>query len=544
MKAIDIMKKLTVALASLAFAACTGCIKHNIDNSYSKSNSIMEIQASASSVVLDESKPDDVALTISWTPAFDYGDDYVMTYEYSVEVPSSKASALTEYEDDGIFTRTYTNKQLQDMLTGHFAQETRKKGQIKFSISATYSGPRVVLPDMSSVTVDVKTWGPVKFAAEKVFLGGTAVSEQELSASGSLYIWQGSLSKGKINFPIQYEGENNTIIPASGADTAVSGDAQPAQAVEGASSFGWTIAADDNYRVTLNMNAKTVTVIPTSQIFEVEKIFLGGSAAPGEDIEVAPTLENPAVYAYHGELKAGNLYLPVLFDEATTLSIVPAGSSHAIADGETVSFGQALTASAPSSKYWTIEADGVYRIVIDTDAKTIAIYSPATDPKNKEVSYNNTVDKINPYTQEVTELWMWGGFNAAEKDADQAKAGFMKKYTLQQSAANPYVFVYFGEELPRKTGNYNSKNAETGATSGAGWLTFLVSNIENNVYAYGSTADAKRNDHTGTVEPALGETSTIVGGQSNNRYAYFVIPEGANYVEVDIDKMTVVFDKR
>ena len=194
MKAIDIMKKLTVALASLAFAACTGCIKHNIDNSYSKSNSIMEIQASATSVVLDESKPDDVALTISWTPAFDYGDDYVMTYEYSVEVPSSKASALTEYEDDGIFTRTYTNKQLQDMLTGHFAQETRKKGQIKFSISATYSGPRVVLPDMSSVTVDVKTWGPVKFAAEKVFLGGTAVSEQELTASGSLYIWQGSRS--------------------------------------------------------------------------------------------------------------------------------------------------------------------------------------------------------------------------------------------------------------------------------------------------------------------------------------------------------------
>ncbi|MCR5408555.1 MAG: SusE domain-containing protein [Bacteroidales bacterium] len=541
------MKKVIIAVAAalVAFGACTSCIKHNIDNSYSKSNSIMEIKASATSVVLDETKPDDVVLTISWNPAYDYGDDYVMTYEYSVEVPTSKASALTEYEDDGNFTRSYTNKQLQDMLTGHFAQETRKKGQLKFSISATYSGPRVVLPDMSSVTIDVKTWGPVKFAADKVFIGGSAIaSQQELSLSGTVYTWQGSLSKGKINFPIEYEGESNTIIPASGADTAVSGEAQAATAVEGTSSFGWTIADADNYRVTLNFTAKTVTVIPTSQIFEVEKIFLAGSAAPGEDIEVAPTLENPAVYAYHGELKAGNLYLPVLFDEATTLSIVPAGDSHAIADGEAVSFGQALTASAPSTKYWTIDADGVYRIVIDTNAKTIAIYSPATDPKNKEVSYNNTVEGINPYTQEVTELWMWGGFNAAEKDADQAKAGFMKKYTLQQSAANPYVFVYFGEELPRKTGNYNSKNAETGATSGAGWLTFLVSNIENNVYAYGSTADAKRNDHTGTVEPALGESSTIVGGQSHNRYAYFVIPEGANYVEVDIDKMTVVFDKR
>ena len=542
------MKKVFIAMAAalLALGACTGCMKHNIDNSYSKSNSIMEITASAASIVLDESKPDDVALTVTWTPAFDYGDDYVMTYEYSIEVPTSKASALTEFEDDGVFTRSYTHKELQDMLTGHFAQETRKKGQLKFSIAATYSGPRVVLPDMSSVTIDVKTWGPVKFAADKIFIEGSALEGRPaLAASGSVYTWQGSLSQGKFNLPIEYDGESNSIIPASGTDTAVSGDAQAAQAVEGASQVGWTIAAADNYRVTLNLAAQTVTVIPTSQIFEVEKIFLGGTAVPGEDeVEVAPTLENPAVYAYHGALKAGNLFLPVLFDEATTLSIVPAGDNHAISDGTPVSFGQALTAAAPITKYWTIEADGVYRIVVDTDAKTIIIYSPATDPKNKEVSYNNTVEGINPYTQEVTELWMWGGFNAAGKDADQAKAGFMKKYTLQQSAANPYVFVYFGETLPRKTGSYNSKNKETGATSGAGWLTFLVSNIENNVYAYGSTAEAQRNSYTGTVEPALGESSTIVGGQSHNRYAYFVIPEGANYVEVDIDKMTVVFDKR
>ena len=139
---------------------------------------------------------------------------------------------------------------------------------------------------------------------------------------------------------------------------------------------------------------------------------------------------------------------------------------------------------------------------------------------------------------------MWGGFNAAEKDPDQAKAGFQKKYTLKQSLANPYIFVYYGDPLPRKTGNYNSKNGETGETSGPAWLTFLVSNIENNVYAYGSTADAVRNNHTGTVSPALGEVSTIVGGQSHNRYAYFVIPVDCNYVEVNIDNMTVVFDKR
>lgn len=66
----------------------------------------------------------------------------------------------------------------------------------------------------------------------------------------------------------------------------------------------------------------------------------------------------------------------------------------------------------------------------------------------------------------------------------------------------------------------------------------------NNVYAYGSTADAKRNSKTGAVECTLGEKSTAVAGQSDNRYALFLIPEGANYVEVDIQNLTVLFDKR
>ena len=315
--------------------------------------------------------------------------------------------------------------------------------------------------------------------------------------------------------------------------------------------FGVVINRKEN----VNFTTQTVTVIPTSQIFEVDSLFLAGSAIAAET-KIEPTLENPEVYAWRGELAAGKLYIPVSFNEAKNLSIVPAGDSHEIADGTAVAFGQALTTQT-GAKYWEIATAGIYRIVVDTDAKTIKIYSPATDPKNKQVSFNNTVDKINPYTMEVTELWMWGGFNAADKDSD-LKAGFQRKYTLKQSLANPAVFVYKGDALPRESGNYNSKNSVTGATSGAAWLTFLVTSLENNVYAFGSTADAKRNDHTGTVEPALGETVDGIGGQGDHRYSYFVIPEGANFVIVDLSEMSdevspanntavnakVTFDKR
>ena len=516
------MKAITnLTLAVLTLLAAGACNKHQIDNEKSNYNAIMEISASAPSVVLDEARPNEVALTVSWTPAFDYGSDFIMTYEYSMDVSASKASPISEYEDEGRFTRSYTHKELQDMLVGHFGQLTSTVVPLKFNVTASYSGPRIVIPDMSSVVVTVKTYGPKQFAADKVFMGGTAVGATpvELAPSpknAALYVYNGNLAAGKLNFPVIY-GE----------------DASEAAY--------WLIPSSESYRVTLNFNTKTVTVIPSSQIFESDALYLAGSSLE-EEVLLPPTVENSAVYAFHGALKAGTLYIPVEFEEARTLSIVPASDSHEIADGTAVSFGQALT-SQTSAKYWNIPSDGIYRVVVDTDAKTIAIYSPATDPQNKVVSFNNTVAGINPFQQEVTELWMWGGFNAMDKDPDLL-AGFQRQYTLKQSLANPYVFVYYGEELPRKSGNYNSKNSVTGATSGPAWLTFLVTNIQNNVYAYGSMAAAKRNSYTGTVEPALGDVSEIRGGQGDNRYAYFVIPEGANYVEVNIDAMTVVFDKR
>ena len=261
-------------------------------------------------------------------------------------------------------------------------------------------------------------------------------------------------------------------------------------------------------------------------------IVLGGSAA-ATSATLKQTLENENVYAGVVDLVAGQLTLTTNFSNQ---AIAPA-TGNTFSDGAAT----AVEYSAPAAdKYFTIASDGKYRIIFNKSTKTVTIQSPATFVANKEVSYNNTVAGINPFVQEVTELWMWGGFNGNAHDSD-LKVGFERQYTLKQSAANPYLFVYYGAKLPRKSGNYNSKNQDTGETSGAAWLTFLVSSIENNVYAYGSTAAAVRNSYTGTVAPALGESSTIVGGQGDNRYAYFVIPEGANYVEVDIDNMTVVF---
>lgn len=536
-------KLLYIALASCLLAACND---NDIDNTYSRNNFSIAMSASSDYVVLNENAPDEVALTVEWTPATDYGYDFITTYQYQVELAGSKAEAIKEYEDNGVFKRSYTNKQLQEILINDFKQLTSTTGNLKFTINASFEGPRLMVPDMSSITVKVKTYGDKQFLADKVFMAGTAVGENDVvmtasSNNANLYVYNGKLSAGKINFPVLYGDEENAISPVA-TDMDITSDAMDATMLDRKEAHSWIIPEEDNYRVTVNFSNRTVTIIPAGDIIEVDKIYLAGTATNGmseEETEVTQTLENESLYAFRGELKAGKLYLPILFNEQKAVSIVPNGNSHEISDGVAVNFAQASTEASTDSKYWEIPQDGTYRIVVDTDLKMITIYSQATDLKPKMVGpWKDTFSKPGStvmVTTEVEELWMYGGFNGY-----QGTVGFNKqfdtKYVLKRSLANPHIFVYKGDALPRKSVAEN-----VGSITGA--IKFCVSNMHNNVYAYGATATATSGKWE-VVSVTNNTPLNVFEGQLGNRYSYFLIPENTNYVMVDIENLIVVFDAK
>lgn len=534
-----------ICLSALALTAgmLTSCGDEDIDNAYSRNLSVIHLTASSDYVVLDENNPDGVALTLEWNEAHQYGNEYITTYQYQMDAVGSKSSSIKEYEDDGIFRREYTNRELHELLTGHFGCLTSTVNTINLTVTASFEGPRVVIPDIATASVKVKTYGPKQYLADHLSIGGSAIGDKPVeltptSETSKTYSWNGALSAGKINFPVVYGDENNALSPENPDEPITSGE-MPAVMVDASKANYWVIPEAGNYRITANLEARTVKIVPAGSIIELDKLFMSGPAAGGEDIEIERTLENDLLYAWRGELKAGKLYMPLLFEEAKSISFVPKDKAdHDIHDGQAHEFDQVSTESGTSSAYWEIPADGTYRIVVDLEERMVTIYSAATDLKNTQVSYNNTVDQINPYTQEVTELWMWGGFNASAHD-DGMKAGFQSKYKLKQSLANPNVFVYHGDPLPRSASTDSWSNA-----TATGALNFLVSNIENNVYAFGSTADAERNKKRGYLEVHNGETLKLVAGQSHNRYAYFCVPENCTYVVVDIEKLTVYFGNK
>lgn len=523
---------------TMLFSSCND----TIDNLYSKNKSEIQLSLSSDYIKLDESNPDATALTVDWNTAHDFGDDYITTYKYEFQLIGSKAEVIKEYVDKDILQRTYTNKELQEILVNHFGLTTSTVGNVLITVTASFEGSKLIVPDISTANLKIKTYGAKQFKAEKMYIAGSAVGEEKFElttneTSPELYVWNGPLKPGKVFFPVINADEQNAIGPAV-ADQPVTTTDMDAIISDEISANSWVVNNAGNYRVTINMNTHKVKIIEEGAIVDVDQMYMAGTAVGAGEIELCQTLENEHVYAWRGELAAGSLYIPLLFEGAQEMAIVPHDTkSHDIHDGEPTAFGQAATSTAKTQRYWTIPAAGTYRIVVNTTEKTICIYSATTDMQPKQVSWNNTTLKINPYVQDVNVLYMYGTFNSFAHD-EGAFTGFQSKYNLIQSTANPYIFVYKGEPLPRESAK-DERNTTVKAS-----VKFCTDNQNNNIYAYGSTASAKRNDHNGYIDAQLGKAETLVAGQGDNRYAYFVIPEGCNYVEVNIDKLTVVFDNR
>lgn len=545
MKAIQFYNRLGLfALGMVGFFA-TSC-EDDIDNTASRNKSEIELVASGDFIKLDENKPDETALTLEWTPAHDFGPDYITTYEYEIQLIGSEAQNIKGFDDDAEFHRSYTNKELQDMLVNHFGLTTSTIGEVLFTVTASFEGPKLMVPDITTSKIKIKTYGPKQYKADVLYVGGTAVGDKNIrmtlkDEASQIYTYQGTLSSGKINFPVDYADELNAIGPES-ADQPITRGEMKGVISDRAEANSWVISNAGTYRITVDMTKQTVKISEVGAIVEADQIFLAGNAVGSEQVEMKQTLENEQLYAWRGELKAGKLYIPLTFEGEQAMAIVPETSdNHDISDGQETSFSQVVV-SKVDKQYWEIPSAGTYRIVLNKEERTIAIYSAEKDLKPLTASFNNTELGINPWSQEINVLHMYGGFNSFAYDpgTDEETGKSLKycqvKYNLIQSLANPKVFVYKGEVLPR-----NSWKDNYGVTK-AGWVNFSTLRYANNGWFVGSSADAQRNHHNGYKEVILGKVEQAVVGQSHNRYAYFLIPEGCNFVVVDIENNTVLFD--
>ena len=303
-----------------------------------------------------------------------------------------------------------------------------------------------------------------------------------------------------------------------------------------------------------NLNFEPGKVYPT-KVYCAPYLVRGVALPVGTSPVLTQTLENENLYAWRAELPAGDLKIST-----------PEGYVNAV----NTAYGQssAYTADTEGST-WAIPEPGTYRIVLNTETEEITVYDPDTDlkPKYANGTWSNGSlagygTKPDQNTVEVECLWMYGPFNSFV-DNSGVKQGFDFQYRCLRSLADPNVFVYSGETLPRIDGYGNAGSAKKWMTGG---MVFFIGPEKpldgndlfpskdeaqenprpyNNSYAFGSAdANSKRNSVCESIEASLDTQYGLKEGQDDSRYSYFEIPEGCNYVEVNTDKLTVVFGKK
>lgn len=259
-------------LLSLSFALCVSACKKEIKD-IPKVQEKMELKASSASIALDENNPAKDVVTFTWAPARPQSDDHMVSYTTRLDLVGNNfgsSTAIMTYEDDGVFSRSFTSEQLQNWANEKWGLPANKTFTLEFRVVAQWEGGSTFeAPEVRTVKINVQPIKTVVFDADKVFVDGTAVpgmSKVELPKTlenPGQYAFLLNLEPGELQIPVELNGATNYIAAADASTTLNDGTAVGIKMRETA--FAWKIETAGQYRVVVNMQKATATIYSPAQ---------------------------------------------------------------------------------------------------------------------------------------------------------------------------------------------------------------------------------------------------------------------------------------
>lgn len=308
---------LFAAAGLLSLAACDKGGFQGPDRSMYDVVETMTLEASAHEVVLDAEEVDKVALTLTWTPAREMPDDYLVTYVTFLDVEGNDFSnAVRQVVDDGVFTKEYTTQELQNLLVEKWNKNYSRAVNMQFKVIAKWEGgEKYVMPEVRTVDFSVRPFRPLTFDADRIFLSGDAMTGTTRKPMGKtpesdyIYAEEVYLRAGEMTIPIEYQGMTSYICPADGSVEVPDNDqvdSKPAgtqynavvkELKDGATLPAWNIPVEGYWRVIIDIENKTV------------KFFSPKNRLEPLTVEFAYEGRDPASWILTKTLLAGNYYI-------------------------------------------------------------------------------------------------------------------------------------------------------------------------------------------------------------------------------------------
>ncbi|SFW66365.1 SusE outer membrane protein [Sinomicrobium oceani] len=242
-----------------------------------KTEEFLELSVSSEAVALDADHLTADIVTFTWTEARSLeDDDYMVSYTTKLDVVGNNfgaSTAIFNYEDEGIYQRSFTSEQLQNWANEKWSIPVNTPFTLEFRVIAQWEGgPAFEAPEVRTVKVDVEPVRTIVFDADTVFLSGTALGDTapvEMSRTlenPNTFAYLLDLQGGTLQIPVAFEGETNYIAPADGDDTLHDGEAVDVKMRE--SPVSWKIDTPGEYRIVVDMQKAEVTIYSPEKALE------------------------------------------------------------------------------------------------------------------------------------------------------------------------------------------------------------------------------------------------------------------------------------
>ena len=317
-------KAYTAILSLLCLVACQEPVNYlEQGQNFFKAEETMQLTASSSKIELDRENPDGIALTFEWTGAREMPEEYIPTYVTKIDLDGNNFNTCVRtVEDDGVYSRSYTNEQLQGYILDKWGKSYVRPVTIQFGVLCKWDGgDRYVMPEVRTLTVEVRPYKPLTFDVDKLYVSGDAVTgatrilmkptpENEFQYAAHI-----PLKKGTLTLPAVYDGETNYIVP-SDLDGSTLMDGLDEPVVMRSDASGWSIPSEGTYRIVVNIQNKTVRIYSPATDLQ-PKTFKGHFGPVGtynEDVEFTLNPEGnvngtPWLFGFKGDNMDGSGWL-------------------------------------------------------------------------------------------------------------------------------------------------------------------------------------------------------------------------------------------
>lgn len=339
---------------------------------------------SSEEVVLKKENEGQTAITFTWTKANDRGAGTSLTYFFRMDVlgknfgegqPEDEKTTITEEIPAGVFTKSYTVEQLNNLLLKKFGRPGGSVTNLEVQIIARVdNSAQYQLPEVSSSSFAATSYSPGPLP---LWIAGDAVTGGwDYSLGKSLteivertsYNFIGDFTVGSFKVIEKLGFELPSYDPAAG-NTIVYNETVPRNADN---VFNVAEAGRHSFYMDIEQGIYAFGYVPYENVYMVGNAITGIGWDIGKAKPMTWDAKNPEVFVYKGQFDAGEFKLYTQQGNWGGNALMPpSNGTKLIPDAEPTPM-QLMPNANPDNK-WIIEATGNYELIVNPAKMTIML---------------------------------------------------------------------------------------------------------------------------------------------------------------------------